>query len=149
MTETESPTILIAIGNSLRSDDGAAHRVLELLGPMAGVLTRDVVQLTPEMAEEIAEAETVVFIDADTQPGEARLAPLDADPQARSPLGHAMTPHELVLLSQKLYGFRGRAFLCHVPGADFSAGESLTPAAEANAKAAAELLLRLLDSAGI
>lgn len=145
MTETESPAILIAIGNTVRRDDGVAHRVLELLGPVPALVTRDVQQLVPEMAEEIAPAETVIFIDADIQPGEPRLEPLSPKPEARCPLGHAMTPNELVALSRSLYGFRGNAYLCRVPGLDFSEGESLTPEAEANARTAVELLRRVMS----
>jgi len=136
--------ILIAVGNALRRDDGAAHRVLQLLGPLPNVVVRDVMQLTPEMAEDIAAAEVVVVIDADVRPGETFLRPLQAEPQARTPVGHAMRPEEVVALAENLYGFRGRAYVCHVPGRDFSEGESLTPEAEANARAAAQLLRAML-----
>jgi len=137
-------TVFIAIGNSLRRDDGVAHRVLELLGPVANVVMRGVLQLTPELAGEIAEAGKVVFIDADLSPGKPRVEPLGPDPMARSPLGHAMPPHEVVALSRSLYDFRGQAYLCHVPGVDFSEGESVSPEAEANAKAAADLLRKFI-----
>jgi hydrogenase maturation protease len=132
--------MFIAVGNALRRDDGVAHRVLDLLGPVANVVTHDVLQLMPEIAEEIAPAEVVVFIDAHTEPGRPRLEPVRGRSRSWSSLAHAMTPEELVALSGNLYGFRGECFLCHVPGVDFSEGESLTEEAEANAKAAAELL---------
>jgi hydrogenase maturation protease len=130
-------TVLIAIGNTLRRDDGAAHRVLDLLGAVEGIRCH---QLTPEMAEEIAGAERVVFIDADIEPGEARIEPLDEGSAiGRSPT-HFVHPAELVALARQLFGFQGKAWLCHVPGEDFSDGEDLSPVAEASATAAAKLL---------
>jgi hydrogenase maturation protease len=130
-------TLWIAIGNTLRRDDGAAHRVLDLLGAVEGIRCH---QLTPEMAEEISTAEKVVFIDADINPGEARIEPLDdGSAMGRSPT-HFVNPAELVALARQLFGFAGKAWLCHVPGEDFSDGEGLSPVAEAHAKAAATLL---------
>jgi hypothetical protein len=43
-------TLAIASGNTLRRDDGVAHYVLDLLD---GVDKRAVLQLSPEMAQEI------------------------------------------------------------------------------------------------
>ena len=133
-------TVLIAIGNPLRRDDGVASRVLDLLGSTTNAVFRYLHQLTPELAEEIALADTVIFIDADTQPGDSRLELLTPSREARSPLGHDMSPAELLVISKKLFGFSGQAYLCRVPGFDFSEGESLTPEAEANAIAAVGII---------
>lgn len=135
-------TLLVAIGNTLRRDDGAAHRVLELLELPAGVTAISCHQLTPEMSEEIAAADTVVFIDADVNPGPAQLVPL-APGAGLNPLGgHFLRPQELLAIAQRLFEFRGEAWLCHVPGADFGDGEGLSPVAESNARAAAQLIRR-------
>lgn len=135
-------TILIAVGNTLRRDDGVAHRVLELLEPPAGVVTLACHQLTPELAEEIAPADTVIIIDADVAPGEPRLEKVEEHPD--NPLTHVVRPAELVELSRRLFSFRGNAWLCRVPGIDFGQGEGLSAEAEANARAAADLLRRFL-----
>ncbi|HSB14030.1 MAG TPA: hydrogenase maturation protease [Bryobacteraceae bacterium] len=135
-------TFLIAVGNTLRRDDGVAHRVLELLKPPAGVVVRSCHQLTPEMAEEIASADTVIIIDADVAPGEPRLEKVEERPD--NPLTHVVRPAELVALSRRLFSFRGEAWLCRVPGIDFGQGSGLSPATEANACITAELLLRFL-----
>ncbi len=134
---------MVAIGNRLRRDDGVAHRVLELAGPMPGAKTWAVTQLTPEMAEEMAGADRVVFIDADIEGGKARIEPVEAG-RWGTPLGHAMGPGEVVGLARSLFNFQGEALLCRVPGADFSEGEDLTAEAELNAVAAAEILRRVL-----
>ena len=132
--------ILIAIGNTLRRDDGAAHRVLQLLGG-----TRAVVQLTPEIASEIGAFDRVMFIDADVNPGEPRIEPIAAAPVS-SPLAHVLTPAHVVMLSERLYGFRGNAFLCRIPGVDFGIGEGLSPQAEANVASAAALIAAWLHN---
>jgi len=138
------PAVLIAIGNAFRRDDGAARRVLELLGPLPGVAVLEVMQLSPELAEEIAAAERVVFIDADVNPGPARLEPAGPPPASRSPLAHALHPEETLEFARRLYGFRGQAWICRVPGTDFSTGEGLSKEAEANAAQAAGLIRALL-----
>lgn len=95
------------------------------------------------MAEEVARAARVIFIDADFLPGEARLESLKA---ACCPglLSHGLRPCDLLSLTRKLYGFQGEAWLCRVPGQDFGQGEGLSPLAESNARRAAELLAGLL-----
>jgi hydrogenase maturation protease len=131
--------LLIAIGSTLRRDDGVAHRVLDLLGERPQVHTRRVVQLTPEMVAEFPPAGDVVLLDADLAPGEVTVEAVPSA-AARTPLAHSLRVEELVALARELFGFRGMAYLCRVPGVDFGAGEGLSPQAEANAQAAARCL---------
>ncbi len=131
-------TFLIAVGNTLRRDDGVAHRVLELLNLASDVVTRSCHQLMPEMAEDIAPADKVIIIDADVEPGEPRLELIEAQPS--DPLTHMIRPAELVALSRRLYSFSGEAYLCRVPGFDFDQGIGLSAEAEANAQRAADLV---------
>lgn len=135
-------TVLIAVGNMLRRDDGVACRVLELLKVPDGVVVRSCHQLAPEMAEDIAAADAVIIIDADVAPGEPRLEVIEDLPA--SPLTHVVRPTELVALSRRLFSFRGKAWLCRVPGHDFGQGEGLSAEAESNARIAAGLLRPLL-----
>jgi hydrogenase maturation protease len=138
-------TLLIAIGNTLRRDDGAAHRVLELLGSGADCATRACHQLLPEMAEEMAAADTVIFIDADLNPGPVCLEQVCAGASRNLLGGHLVGPAELVALSERLFDFKGRAWLCHVPGEDFSDGEGLSALAEENCRQAAHLVRQQLN----
>lgn len=133
-------TLLVAIGNTLRRDDGAAARVLELLGCVQGATAVACHQLTPELAEDAARSRAVVFIDADLEPGPVRLEPLAAPAGAAPPSSHFLSPGQLVALASLLYSFRGEAWLCRVPGEDFGEGAGLSPHATANAEAAAALL---------
>lgn len=137
--------LYIAIGNPLRGDDGVAHRVLELIAPGRSVTKCSVLQLTPELACEVARAETVVFIDADVSGAEPRMERVITGPLRGTPLAHSMTPAEVVFLAERLYGFTGATFVCHVPAARFE-GERLSPEAERNARASATLVRALLRS---
>jgi hydrogenase maturation protease len=130
-------TLLIACGNSLRGDDGVAHRVLELLG--ASAEARSVMQLTPELAAEIAGFDTVVFLDAAVGIQTVTIENVPK-PTATATLTHVSRPAEIVALSTALFGFRGRALECRIPAADFAAGQQLSPLAERFAKEAAWLL---------
>ena len=136
-------TILVALGNPLRGDDGVARRVIELLGP-TDAETVAAIQATPELADQIAGADRVIFIDADTTPGETRLEALAPPTGSPSPIGHSISPAETVELSRRLFGFQGEAWICRVPVTDCSVGEQLTPAADSNATRAAALVNAIL-----
>ena len=140
-------TLVLAIGNTLRGDDGVAAHVADLLGTHSGVNVRRVHQLTPELADEIAKATAVVLVDADPGVAEARLERLAPAPQ-RSPFTHKVTASELVMLAENLYGFQGAAYLCHVPAENFTEGESLSEVAKTGARAAVECVLGLLVNGG-
>jgi len=130
-------TLLIASGNSLRGDDGVAHRVLQLLD--VKVEARSVMQLTPELAADIAAFDTVVFLDAAVGSETVTIEDVPK-PTAPAALTHLSRPSEIVALSAALFGFRGRALECRIPVADFAPGRQLTPLAERFAKEAAQLL---------
>ena len=142
-------TFVIACGNTLRRDDGVAHRVVELLGPIPDSETRTPIQLAPELAAEIAGAETVIFIDADL--GASALSVDELDPRSPraahrviSTLSHAAGPEEIAALSAACFGFAGKVFVCRIPVVDVTPGEGLTPETGALAAEAARRLAPLL-----
>ncbi len=137
-------TLLIALGNAWRRDDGAAARAVQLLGALPGVETRVQIQPTPELAADMAEAEVVVFIDADLGPGQACIEPLQPSPPSPGGIGHSLQPGEVLLLARELFGFGGACYLCRIPGRDFGEGEGLTEETECQAGQAAELLRSFL-----
>lgn len=115
-------TLVIAIGNPLRRDDGVAHHVL--IPPDAD--RRAVLQLTPEMAGEIAGYDSVVFVDADVDAKQVEMEPVDTV-VAPPALTHVSRPPEIVALARALFGFTGRAYACRIPVCDLSEGEGLSP----------------------
>jgi len=131
-------TLVIAIGNPLRRDDGVAHHVL--IPP--GADRRSVLQLTPEIAEEIAGFDSVVFLDGDVTAKEVRIESVDSLPSA-STLTHVARPAEIVALARALFGFTGRACTCRIPVSDLSEGEGLSPRTETFARQASRAVAGL------
>jgi Ni,Fe-hydrogenase maturation factor len=137
-------TLLIACGNPLRGDDGAAAAAVKLLAPAPDRDVCAVRQLTPELAEPIARFDRVVFIDADAVSAQVAIEPVGAV-TSRPALTHFSTPAEIVAISAALFGFTGEALLCRIPAYDFSASRILSAPALSNAalrcarQAAAEL----------
>jgi len=135
--------LVIAIGNGLRSDDGIAHRVADLL---TGVTIRRVHQLTPEVAAGMQEAETVIFLDADPQARHPSIEPIRVSSGTAVALSHAMTPETVIAIASRLYGFHGEAWLCRLYARDFSASTELSPEAAAQLQPAAQLVQQLLEA---
>ena len=121
--------LVIAIGNPLRRDDGAAHYV----HVPRGVVRHATTQLTPEVAEEVARYETVIFMDADVHAKRVRIEPVEprhpVSSAASGPLTHVLGPAEVVALARKLYGFLGEAYVCRIPVSDLGEGEGLSASA--------------------
>jgi Ni,Fe-hydrogenase maturation factor len=135
-------TLLIAVGNPLRRDDGVAHTVVERLG--SHVDSRSFLQLTPETAEDIAGYSAVIFIDSDA--GAVDLAIESIDRLPSSPVfSHISSPAQVVQLSRALFGFGGRALLCRIPVCDLSPGEGLSRQTRALAAQAVGKLKSLLS----
>lgn len=137
-------TLLIACGNPIRRDDAVAAETLRLLAHDPDREMRAVHQLTPELAEEAARFDRVVFLDADTKAARVTIERLDLS-RPYSPLTHSTTPAEIVALSRGLFAFSGEAFICRIPARDFSlsanlSGGDLSPGTLRFARLAAEAL---------
>src|SRR5512144_1949458 len=158
-------TLILGYGNFDRQDDGVAWHVLaavaERLGcavplspeeefpPNAG--TPDFLfelQLTPEMAETIAQYERVCFVDAHTGavPHDMNVSKIAAEFQA-SPLTHHLTPQSLLTFAQTLYQARPEAILVSVRGYQFGFERELSPLTAELAQQAAERIAKwVLDA---
>ena len=115
--------LILGYGNPLRGDDAMGLVAAERLGGIAAL------QLTPELAERIAQADTVIFLDAD-----ATVAPGEISVKAVVPrdgtLDHQATPGGLLLLVRMVYGAIPKSWLIGMGGEDFGLREGLTAAAE-------------------
>jgi hydrogenase maturation protease len=131
--------LVIGYGNELRGDDGAGPAAARAVAGRPGIRAVDVHQLTPELVEEMAEVERVIFVDADASGMGAvhsrRLTPrLDAAP------GHALDPAGLLGLTEWLHGHAPPAWLVMVPGERFDLGAGLSPRTAAGVAQAVELI---------
>lgn len=103
-------------------------------------------QLTPELAEILANYSRVCFIDAHTGsvPEEIHLRPVKVEYQ-RSPLTHHMTPDTLLALCMGLYNQNPEAILVSVRGYQFGFERSLSPQTQALIEPAAQKILAWLS----
>jgi hydrogenase maturation protease len=129
--------LIIAYGNSLRSDDGLGWRAAEAL---EGRFTPDQVeilrvhQLAPELAEAMSRSDGVILLDAATprstemKPGDIRVEEFQRNKAIESArFCHAFSPGSVLELAGALYGIEPRAFFVTMIGEDFAHGEFLSP----------------------
>ena len=127
--------VVIGYGNDLRSDDGAGIHVATRLAaqsPQSQVIVTH--QLTPDLAEDIATAEQVIFVDAyAAHESNARLR-IDkisgnhsCNSHAPSALGHHGAPQGLMHLAHQLFGKTPDAWVVGIPAFCFDAGETISP----------------------
>jgi hydrogenase maturation protease len=143
-------SLVIGFGNTLRSDDGAGPAVVRELETLRlpGVVTRSFHQLTPDLAESIARADHVIFVDARIGPPAEglRIEPVAPPTQASQCLAHAINPATLVGLAGILYGRpSGRAWLVTIPIVDLAFGETLSASVREIVPVAVEAIIRLLS----
>lgn len=124
-------SLVIAIGNPLRSDDAVAWHVAEELSrhPSTDVEILTVHQLTPDLAESLSQASRAVFFDASAEipAGEIRCEELIPDgDSAEMRYSHHASPVALLAMARSLYGVRPSAFLVTCGGKNFEHGESLS-----------------------
>jgi hydrogenase maturation protease len=109
MNQPKARCLILACGNTLRSDDGAGPWLAEWAEKRFRQETRLLVlsrhQWTPELAEVVARAHSVLFIDCslDAAPGSVQL--MSVEPAANSPAlsTHHLGAAELLALGRALY----------------------------------------------
>jgi len=138
--------LVIGYGNELRGDDGAGPKVAAAVvrWNLLGVRALSCHQLTPELANPMAQARLVIFVDAVAGAARAvqvhELAPRDG---AQS-LGHASDPQALLALTRTVFGRRPRAWLVTIPAIDFDVGRPLSAVAKEGIQAALEQVRTLI-----
>lgn len=141
--------LILAYGNPMRGDDGIAWRAAETLQQTlrASVRILCTQQLTPEFAEDVADAETVIFLDAATggSEGEVSCRTVSAQP---SPVrfSHHLAPEQVLALSEQLYSATPRGFLITAHTRSFDHGNTLSPIAAGLIPRIVEQVCALLQS---
>lgn len=124
--------LVIAYGNPLRCDDGVAWQAAEEIRRKLPARTQIICvhQLTPELAEEVSRADTVIFLDASRtgEPGRVECRALLAE-HSRLDFSHHLVPGQVLAICAQLYGVVPRGFLISIGGQCFDHGEKLSPAA--------------------
>lgn len=137
------PSLVIAIGNPLRADDGVAHNVAGLI---TGATLLRIHQLTPEIAADLQNYDPVIFLDADCAAAEPSLELIEAPRETAAALSHAMTVETVVAIAARMFHFHGEAWICRLPARDFTAGSELSREAAGHVEAAASLVRQFLEA---
>jgi hydrogenase maturation protease len=121
--------LVIAIGNPLRSDDGLAWHAADELSrvPDAPQVLR-VHQLTPELAEGVSRADTVIFVDATSEGTAGTITCQCVGAATTAQFSHHLTPAAVLALAETLYAAQPSAFLVAMTGEYFDHGDALSVA---------------------
>ena len=154
--------LVLACGNTLRSDDGVGPKLAEWAAERfrgdssVRVLSRQ--QWTLDLAADIAGADSVLFVDAslNSAPGSVSLAPVPfhsngAEPATNHAASHHVDPPELLTLTHSLYGsLAAHAMLLTVGAGSTELGETFSGPVEAALPRARRVLektvLRFLEN---
>jgi hydrogenase maturation protease len=124
--------LVVGYGNPLRGDDGIGWRAANALAE--GIQDDRVrivacVQLTPELADSIAEVDRVIFIDASIEmtPGQLRVTRLKTCEHPGEVWTHHLDPPSLVLCARVLYGKTPEALMITMGAASFDCTDELSP----------------------
>ena len=135
-------TLVIGYGNDLRSDDGAGRAVADRIAALnlPGVSVRSVIQLTPELALEIAEHDTVVFVDANVEVAATTSTTVVAGPSDSTAMSHYTTPESLLGMTATIGDVPSTAIAISIPVADIGLGMELTPITAAGVEEAISMV---------
>jgi hydrogenase maturation protease len=137
MTLTKARCLILACGNTLRGDDGVgpwlASWAEERFRDEPGVRVISRQQWTLELAEEIARAESVLFVDCSVAvaPGSVSVVEVQPATVTESFNTHQQGASELLALAQDLYSSLPRsAFLLTVGAGSLELGETFSAAVQ-------------------
>jgi len=123
MKSSKARCLLLACGNTLRGDDGIGPWLADWARerfegePSLHVIRRQ--QWTPELAADIAEAETVLFLDCSTasEPGSVNLVEVEPARRTEGVGTHQVSAAELLGMARELYDSLPRRALLLTIGA--------------------------------
>ena len=139
--------LVIGYGNTLRSDDGVGPRVAEAVGALRlpGVRTLICQQLSPEHAEPVSRAASVIFVDAAVDiPSEVQFRKLEPNNSSQL-MAHAADPRTMLALARDVFGGAPEAWWLTIPAKKLDFGEELSPEAEAGFREALRRIQSLAE----
>ena len=108
MNSAPNDTLLvIGYGNTLRGDDGVGRRMAEELAErnLPRVRTRSVHQLTPELAEDLADCGAAIFVDACVGGSGDAFSMRPIEPEGSFvAVEHVMRPQALLAYARAVFG---------------------------------------------
>lgn len=145
MKQKEDQILVIGYGNTLRCDDGigqATAREIEQWN-LPQVRSLYLHQLTPDLAETIAQFETVIFIDASIETKTVRLTKVK-NLVTNHNWTHHLNPESIIYLTEFLYQKTPQAWLMTIPIEKIDFGENLSNFAQKEQKTGLIILKNLI-----
>jgi hydrogenase maturation protease len=135
MTTPQARVLILACGNSLRSDDGVgpwlADWAEQHFSAQQAIRVISRQQWTPDLAEDIAHSDSVLFIDCSVEsaPGSIHLRPVEASAPQRGLATHHQGASELLALARDLFDSLSKnAQLLTIGAGSIELGETLSEA---------------------
>jgi hydrogenase maturation protease len=114
-------SLVIGYGNSLRTDDGIGSILADALGG------RTLEQLSPELAETISKADSLVFIDACYGEELGQIYTESIQAKGKHEMSHQCNPAALLQMAKDLYGATPPTLLITITGTNFDYSDKLSP----------------------
>ncbi len=142
---------IVAIGNTLRSDDGLGVYISNYITGLCiqGLHIYQVQQLQLELIEEFMDFETIIFVDASLATEGVLFEQVDPGARSAQPDSHQMNPAMLCALLEKLYPAGRSLYLCSIQGQNFEMGETISDKAKENAAKAIDAITAFLYEKGL
>lgn len=140
--------LIIGYGNTLRGDDGVGPRVAEAVEKLQLPNVRTLIcqQLSPEHADPIARAGTVIFVDAAVDgPQEVQFRPLEPGDSSQL-MAHAADPRTMLALARDVFGHAPKAWWLTIPAVNLEFSEALSAHTERGCAEAVEKIQALCRS---
>jgi len=132
-----SGILILGYGNTLRSDDAmgihAAHELQNFYCDDAGVRVLATSQLMVELAEDVSQAQLVLFVDAAEGGTPGRIFIENLTPQEEAVrFTHHCPPRTLLAAARHLYGSAPEAMSITMAGSSFEVGMGLSTDVQSN-----------------
>ena len=139
--------LVIGYGNELRCDDGVGARVAAAVAEwnLDGVRSLVCHQLTPELADPIASARRVIFVDAAVDSSTSVQLRSIEPVNSVQIMAHAANPRSLLGLAKQIYDRCPPAWSLTIPVEKLDYGEDLSPLAREGVQIALDKILEFVS----
>lgn len=145
MLSNEDKTLVVGVGNPLRSDDGVGFYVASVLEErhIPDVQTLVVQQLNLEVIEYFLNFDRIIIVDANCSKCDIEFKKLNAETCIMTS-SHHVTPILLTSLAKTVYDKTLNVYLCLLKAENFEVGEGLSSSAKTIADQAINILTDFL-----
>lgn len=142
--------LIVGYGNPLRGDDGVGWVVAERLRELTlseAVSIRTCIQLTPELAADLSEAEIAILIDVRAEEPAGKISCQQVKPLHYLPSSsHHLNPSALLSYTYQLFGKAPQTYLISINGTEFGYQAHLSPQVQEAVPKAVKVIVELLKS---